>query len=69
MSSVSREPISFHPNVGDNIELEDGGFTARRKGRGAHTTVFSSRPLEPGETFAVRIESYAVSIIQAIGLW
>ena len=58
MSGDSRHPMSFHTTVGDNIELENGRLTARRRDTltGLHTTVFSSRPLEPGEIFTVRVE-------------
>ena len=58
MAGDSRQPMSFHTNVGDNIELENGGLTARRRDINdvTHTTVFSSRPLEPGEIFTVRLD-------------
>ena len=58
MSGDSRQPMSFHSNVGDNIELGNGGLTARKRDIKdvTHTTVYSSRPLEPGEIFTVRVE-------------
>ena len=58
MAGDSRQPMSFHTNVGDNIELENGGLTARKRNTDYryHSTVFSSRPLEPGEIFTVRVE-------------
>ena len=59
MSGDSRPPVSFHSNVGDNIEMQNRGLTATRRDINdvTHTKVFSSRPLEPGEIFTVRMES------------
>ena len=49
--------VGFHPNADSDIQLSNGGLvaTGKRSGVIQHTILYSSLPLDEGDTFTVNI--------------
>ena len=49
------EDIKLHETHGSNVTLSEGRTVAEVE-KGCDKEVFSSRPLQPGNTFTIRVE-------------